>query len=104
LIPSTVDDVFGATIDSPRTDAAFIQGLVDPIPSEDGRSDRVREIPDAGGYPILLTHWQSLFSAGLETGLAALNEMGCRVRSALGEEAERTICMELTRRTLETER
>ena len=38
---------------------------------------------DAGGWPVLLTHWQSLYSNGLGTGLAVLEEVGRRVRASL---------------------
>jgi hypothetical protein len=97
-IPSTVDDFMWRTIDSPRTDAEYVSGIADMILSEDGKSGKVREILDAGGYPILLTHWQSLFSAGLETGLAALDEAGRRIQNALGDEVEWMPFMPLARK------
>ena len=50
--------------------------------------------------PILLTHWQSLFSNGLETGLAALNVVGTRVNETLAGEVEWKTCSELVRLTL----
>jgi hypothetical protein len=37
---------------------------------------------------VLLTHWQSLFSNGLETGLAALEEVGASVSAGLAGEVE----------------
>ena len=41
----------------------------------DGRGGKIREVLDAGGWPVILTHWQSLFSNGLETGLAVLDAL-----------------------------
>ncbi len=99
-IPSTVDDFWWRTIDSPRTDQEFIDSIADLIITQDGRGGKMREVLDAGGWPILLTHWQSLFSAGLETGLAVLDEVGKRVNESLAEEVEWQTCSEIARLTL----
>ncbi len=47
-----------------------------------------------------MTHWQSFFSNGLETGLAVLDLLGKRVHSALGGEVQWTSCMELTEQAI----
>lgn len=78
-IPATVRDHWWGTIESPRTDRGWICELSDRLLTGDGRAGQVREVLDAGGWPIILTHWQSLFSNGLETGLAVLDELGARV-------------------------
>jgi hypothetical protein len=98
-IAATVKDFWWETIDSPRTDAAFINGIVDQMLTGDGRSGKIREIVDAGGWPVLLTHWQSLFSNGLESGLAVLDELGRRIQETLADEVEWVSCMEMARRT-----
>jgi hypothetical protein len=98
-IPSTVDDFWWETINSPRTDREFIHGVADRILTADGRGGKVREVLDAGGWPVLLTHWQSLFSNGLETGLAVLDEVGRRVQEALADEVIWQSCLELAQRT-----
>jgi hypothetical protein len=98
-LPANTDDVWWATIDSVRDDAEFLNGLADKLLTEDGRSGAIREILDAGGWPILLTHWQSLFSNGLETGLAALDEVGRRIESTLGDEVEWQSFDTIARRT-----
>ncbi|MGQ9631637.1 MAG: hypothetical protein ACUVXI_15205 [bacterium] len=96
-IPSTVSDYWWQTIDSPRADRAFIEGIADEILTADGRGGAIRRVIDSGGVPVLLTHWQSLFSNGLETGLAVLDEVGLRVAQSIGDEVEWHTCMELTR-------
>ena len=48
----------------------------------DGQAGAIRDSLAAGGWPIVVTHWQSLFSNGLETGLAVLDEMGRRVQES----------------------
>lgn len=99
-IPANVDDVWWATINSPRTDAAFVHGIADQVLTADGRAGKVREILDAGGWPVLLTHWQSLFSNGTEVGLTALDEVGRRIAHTLGDEVEWVTCLEMARRAV----
>ncbi len=99
-IPSTVNDFWWETIDSPRSDQEFVEHIADAILASDGRGGKIREVLDAGGTPILLTHWQSLFSNGLETGLAALDVVGRRVNETLAGEVEWRTCSELMRLTV----
>ncbi len=42
-----------------------------------------RDVLDTGGFPILTTHWQSLFSNGLGTGLRILDTVAARVNRHL---------------------
>jgi hypothetical protein len=99
-INSTVDDFFWETINSPRDDQAYLEAVADKLLTADGRGGAIRTVLDAGGWPILMTHWQSFFSNGLETGLAVLDILGRRVASALAGEVEWTTCLELAQRTL----
>jgi hypothetical protein len=45
-----------------------------------------------------MTHWQSLFSNGSETGLAVLDELGSRVSATLQDEVEWMGCLAMARR------
>ena len=63
----------------------------------------MRRVLDAGGWPVLLTHWQSLLSNGLETGLRALDEVGRRIHDSLGDRVLWSTCSELTALTLAAE-
>lgn len=98
-INSTVDDFFWETINTPRTHADYIAGIADRMLTADGRGGAIRSVLDAGGWPVLMTHWQSFFSNGLETGLAVLDLLGERVTATLGDEVEWASCSELARRT-----
>ena len=98
-INSCVDDFFWETIDDPRTDRAYIESVTDKLLTADGKAGGIRDVLDAGGWPVLMTHWQSFFSNGLETGLAVLDELGRRITTSLADEVEWTSCMELARRT-----
>jgi hypothetical protein len=100
-IASTVPDVWWQTIDSPRTDPDWIEAVADQALTRDGREGAVRRVLDAGGWPVLVTHWQSLFSNGLETGLKALDEVGRRVGATLGGAVSWSSCSELVGLTLD---
>ncbi len=99
-INTTVDDYLWEAIESPRTDAAFVESLADRYLTADGRGGAIRRVLDAGGWPVLMTHWQGYYANGLETGLAALDLVGRRVATALAGEVEWTSCLELARRTV----
>ncbi len=85
-IPTVTDDVFWKTIDSPRQDRPYVMEIADELLSQDGTTGQIRRVLDAGGWPVILTHWQSLYSNGLNTGLAALEEVGRRVQARLSNE------------------
>lgn len=99
-INSTVDDVFWQTINCARTDQAYLESVADQLLTADGRGGAIRAVLDVGGWPILMTHWQSFFSNGLETGLAVLDILGQRINDTLAGEVEWRSCLELAERTL----
>jgi len=99
-INSTVDDFFWQTINCARTDQAYVESVADQLLTADGRGGAIRAVLDAGGWPILMTHWQSFFSNGLETGLAVLDILGQRIANTLVDDVEWISCLELAERTL----
>jgi len=99
-INSTVDDFFWATINSPRTDRAYIESITDQMLTADGRSGAIRDVLNAGGWPIFMNHWQSFFSNGLETGLAVLDLLGERINATLADEVEWMSCLEIAQRAV----
>ena len=54
----------------------------------DGTEGEIIRILNDGGYPILLTHWQSLMSNGLGTGIKALKTVASRVEKYLSDRVE----------------
>ena len=97
-INSTVDDFFWETINSARTDAEYVGAVADKLLTADGRGGAIRVVLDAGGWPVLMTHWQSFFSNGLETGLAVLDLLGERITATLEDDVEWASCSELAQR------
>ena len=99
-INSTIDDLLWETINNPRSDAAYVTELADRYLTADGRAGAIRTVLDAGGWPILMTHWQSFFANGLETGLAVLDEVGRRVSQTLADDVEWCTCSHAAQRTV----
>jgi hypothetical protein len=100
-IASNMPDHFWQTIDSPKTDTDYILSVADQYITADGTKGSILDGLNAGGWPVLVTHWQSLYSNGLETGLKALNEVGRRVQKHLADRVEWKSCMEVTKMTID---
>ncbi len=96
-IASNMPDHFWNTIDTSRTDIEYIYSVADKYITADGKERSIINVLKAGGWPVFVTHWQSLYSNGLETGLRALDEVGKRIRLHLNDRVEWKSCMELTR-------
>lgn len=87
-IPATTRDRMWPTIDTTRTDDEFIRQIADQLITEDGSDGEIIRVLETGGYPILISHWQSLMSNGLGTGLCALNEIARRIEKTLSDRVE----------------
>ncbi len=84
-IVRTVNDVFWDTIECTRTDKEYIALLADKLITADGTAGQIIDALQRDCYPILVTHWQSLFSNGREVGLAALYEVALRIEKHLSD-------------------
>lgn len=87
-IPATTRDKIWQTIDTPDTSEEFINAIADELITIDGKSGEIITVLETGGYPILITHWQSLMSNGLGTGVRALREIARRVNTLLSDRVE----------------
>ena len=87
-IPATTSDHFWQTIDTTETGDEYVNRIADELITEDGTEGEIIRVLETGGYPIFITHWQSLFSNGLRTGLRALDEVGRRIQANLSERVE----------------
>jgi hypothetical protein len=92
---ATCGDFIWQTMNTPRTDPAYISEVADLYLTADGKAGRIRDLLDGGGEIVLCTHWQSLFSNGTMTGLAVLREMARRVRENFGDALQWTKCSDL---------
>ena len=92
----TIDDHLWETIESLRFDDEYINEIADKYIAADGKSGSILSELEINSWPILLTHWQSLFSNGRETGLKILSTVGERVRNYLSDRVEWKTCMEMS--------
>ena len=70
-------------MDTTDTSEEYISRVADEVITSDGTGGEMIRVIETGGWPILITHWQSLFSNGLGTGLRALSEVARRIENTL---------------------
>lgn len=99
-IACTIKDHCWQTINSPDTSEGYVRGIADQFLTADGRSGDILSVLRAGGWPILVTHWQSVFSNGLETGIRVMDEVARRVEEHLGDELVWCSASEVMERTI----
>ena len=87
-IPSTTRDKFWQTINTTDESEEYISKIADELITLDGKSGEIIKVLETGGYPILITHWQSLMSNGLGTGIRALDEVARRINLLLSDKVE----------------
>lgn len=99
-IASNIPDHFWPTIDTPKTDQEYVGFIADKYITANGKEGSIIDVLNSGGWPIIVTHWQSLFSNGLEIGLHALDEVGKRINIHLKDKVAWMSCMDLSKMTL----
>ena len=87
-IPATTYDALWQTISSTDESEEYIRRVADRWITEDGKGSEIVRVLETGGYPILVTHWQSLMSNGLCTGIRILDEVAGRVKRLLSDRVE----------------
>lgn len=100
-VSSTFHDGFWGSIDSDRTDEEWINGMADYYLTADGSSGAVLDALALGSQPVLITHWQSLFSNGRRTGLRALRVVAERINKYLSDRVVWTNFTDLMNQTLQ---
>ena len=99
-IPGVKRDSFWETIDSTRTDDEFISHVADHYITADGKGGCIIHELELGANLTVCTHWQSLCSNGLGTGIRALEEVAKRVEKHLSDRVEWTSFNELLETTI----
>lgn len=100
-VPATMDDHIWQTMNTTDTSDAYVSAVADELITADGTGGEVIDVLARGGWPILITHWQSLFSNGLGTGLRVLDEVGRRICEHLSDRVEWMSSEEIMRLVLE---
>ncbi len=99
-IPATTFDHIWDTIDTTDTSPEFISSIADKYITADGLGGAIAEVLETGGYPLFITHWQSLISNGLCTGMDVLELIAKRVNTHLSECVEWCSYEEIMQRVL----
>ena len=89
-IPITISDLLWETIHTTKNDEDYINSVADLYITADGKQGRIIEVLNNESMPIILTHWQSLASNGLYTGLKVLDIVAQRVNEHLSDKIEWT--------------
>ena len=84
-IPATTSDVIWQTMDTTESSDEYVSQIADLLITEDGTAGQIVQVVNTNGYPILITHWHSLISNGLGTGLRVLDEVARRVHKNYGD-------------------
>ncbi len=101
-IPATTHDMLWRTIDmpvdglDPEAYAEKAGSLADLILTADGKRGSVADALEIGAAPVILEHWQSLWSNGSRLGLRALRIAAKRIRETLSDRVEWMDFEELT--------
>lgn len=69
-------------------DGSAIRHTADYFLTEDGRHGAVIDALNRGSFPVICTHWQSMFSNGNFTGVKALAVVAQRIESHLSDRVE----------------
>ena len=101
-ISGTFDDNIWRTINTPDDSDEMVRSVADLYISEDGKKGQLIDQLKENCWPVLLTHWQSLYSNGLGTGLRALDLVGERIQKHLSDKGEGVDFNELMELALNT--
>ena len=100
-IGGTIGDCIWPSMDTTDTSEEYVSRVADIYITEDGLRGAIPEVLAINTWPVLVVHWQSLFSNGAETGLRILARIADRVERRLGDTLEWTSFDTLMRRTLD---
>jgi hypothetical protein len=100
-IPATTSDHIWQTMDTTETSDEYISKIADLMITADGSNGEVIDVLESGGWPVLIAHWQSLFSNGLGTGLRVLGEVGRRIEKNLTGRVEWMSFEQIMKKVLE---
>jgi len=87
-IPATLVDHYWQGINTTDDSDEFVNKMADEIITEDGTAGELIRVLETGGWPILITHWQSLVSNGSLSGMRAFRETARRIQKNLGDRVE----------------
>lgn len=100
-VPATTVDHFWQTMDTTDVSDEYVSRVADELITEDGTAGEIVEVMARNCWPILITHWQSLFANGAGTGLRCLAEVARRIEKNLSEKVMWLSAEEIMKMVLE---
>ena len=87
-IPSTTKDrTWQILTDGDMSEEAILK-CADAYITEDGRDGDIIRVLESGGWPIMISHWQSMYTNGSSAGLRAIDIVGQRIKKNLSDRVE----------------
>ena len=56
--------------------------------TEDGKGGDIIDVLESGGWPIMISHWQSMYTNGTSAGLRVIDIVGERIKKNLSDRVE----------------
>lgn len=83
---ATGDYIWGTQEHGSERASLAPEQIADFYLTEDGKKGRLADLMRGGGMPVLITHWQSLYSNGSRLGLRTYREIVRRITALWGRE------------------
>ena len=87
-LPTSTRDNIWQTMDTTDMSEEYISSVADNYLTADGSEGEIISVLQKGGYPVILTHWQSLISNGIGTGMKVLDEVCRRIDEHLSDKVQ----------------
>jgi len=87
-IPATTHDRVWPMLESGDMSEEAILKCADAYITEDGKDGDIVRILENGGWPIMIAHWQSMYTNGSSAGLRAIDIVGQRIKKNLSDRVE----------------
>ena len=87
-IPATTRDRVWQMLKYGDMSEERIRACADEYITEDGKAGEIIRVLESGGWPIMIAHWQSLYTNGSSAGLRAIDMVGERIKKHLSDRVE----------------
>ena len=87
-IPATTKDRVWDILKSGDMSEEAILKCADAYITEDGKDGDIIRVLENGGWPIMIAHWQSMYTNGSSAGLRAIDIVGERIKKNLSDRVE----------------
>ena len=87
-IPATTYDRCWTMLCTGDVSEKNILACADMYITEDGKGGDIIDVLESGGWPIMISHWQSMYTNGTSAGLRVIDIVGERIKKNLSDRVE----------------